>query len=86
MATTQDPASPYADRQAQLLAASLPGATGTRAADPADAAAVIVAAVTGDRPGFRHAAGADAERLLAARAKASDDEWVELVRAFLRET
>ena len=80
-----DPSSPYAERERKLLDASLPGAGGVPAADPSVAAAVIVAAATGERPGFRHAAGADAERILGARANATDDEWVELVRDFLRE-
>ena len=79
-----DPSSPYADREAKLLEASLPGATGAPAADPAVAAAVIVAAATGEREGFRHAAGADAERILDARANATDDEWVDIVRSFLQ--
>ena len=83
-AAGRDPASPYAEREAKLLEASLPGASGTTAGDPASAADVIVAAATGAAPGFRHAAGADAERILGARAGASDDEWVDIVRAFLR--
>jgi NAD(P)-dependent dehydrogenase (short-subunit alcohol dehydrogenase family) len=80
-ATTVDPSSPYADREAKLLAASLPGKDG--AADPAGAADVIVAAATGERPGFRHPAGVDAESILGARARASDDEWLQIVRDFL---
>ncbi|MET0662825.1 MAG: SDR family oxidoreductase [Ilumatobacteraceae bacterium] len=55
------------------------------AADPFVAADVIVAAAYGSRPGFRHPAGSDAEFLLAARAKANDDEWLELVRSFIRQ-
>jgi NAD(P)-dependent dehydrogenase (short-subunit alcohol dehydrogenase family) len=81
-----DPGSPYAEREAKLLEASLPGAGGTTAGDPALAAAVIVGVATGERPGFRHAAGADAERILGARSAATDDEWVDLVRSFLRST
>ena len=80
-----DPSSPYATRERALLEASLPGAGGSAASDPAVAAEVVVAAATGERPGFRHAAGADAERILGARAAAGDDEWVELVRSFLRD-
>ena len=86
LASSRDPSSPYAEREAKLLEASLPGAGGTTAADPALAAAVIVGATTGERAGFRHAAGADAERILAARAASTEDEWVELVRSFLRST
>jgi len=56
------------------------------AADPFVAADVIVAAAYGSRTGFRHAAGSDAEYLLAARANANDEEWLELVRSFIRET
>ena len=55
------------------------------ARDPTVAAEVIVAAADGTRSGFRYPAGSDAEFLLAARAKATDDEWLELVRSFIRE-
>ena len=84
LAATIDPSSPYAERERALLEASMPGAGGTTASDPALAAEVIVAAATGARPGFRHAAGPDAERILGARASATDDEWVDIVRSFLR--
>ncbi|HUP84022.1 MAG TPA: SDR family oxidoreductase, partial [Acidimicrobiales bacterium] len=82
LAASADPTSPYAEREAKMLGASLPAGNGP--ADPADAAAVIVAAARGDRPGFRHVAGADAEAILAARVGAGSDEaWFDLVRAFL---
>ena len=84
LAAAIDPSSPYAAREPALLEASLPGAGGTTASDPALAADVIVAAATGERPGFRHAAGPDADRILGARAGATDDEWVDIVRSFLR--
>jgi NAD(P)-dependent dehydrogenase (short-subunit alcohol dehydrogenase family) len=80
-AARHDPTSPYAEREAALLRASLPGPEG--AADPADAAEVIVAAAKGERSGFRHPAGADAERILGARASMDDDAWLEVVREFL---
>jgi NAD(P)-dependent dehydrogenase (short-subunit alcohol dehydrogenase family) len=72
----------YAEREARFRSRlPEPGA----AADPQVAAEVIVAAATGSRNGFRHEAGSDAEFLLAARANATDDEWLELVRSFMRE-
>jgi NAD(P)-dependent dehydrogenase (short-subunit alcohol dehydrogenase family) len=77
----RDPSSPYAEREAALLRASLPGPGG--APDPAIAADVIVAAAKGERPGFRHPAGADAERILATRAGMDDDAWLQVVRDFL---
>ena len=80
-ASTDDPSSPYLERERKLLAASIPGGDGP--ASPDGAAAVIVAAATGERPGFRHPAGSDAEYLLAARAGATDEEWIDLVRDFL---
>jgi NAD(P)-dependent dehydrogenase (short-subunit alcohol dehydrogenase family) len=76
-----DPSSPYAEREAALLRASVPGPGG--APDPALAADVIVAAARGERPGFRHPAGEDAERILRARASMDDDAWFETVRTFL---
>ena len=88
-ASSRDPSSPYAEREAKLLDVSLPGAAaavgGRSAPDPEIAAAVVVAVATGERPGFRHAAGADAERILAARQGATDDEWIHIVRDLLRD-
>ena len=83
VARSADPSSPYADAMARALGASVPDEGG--AADPAEAAAVIVEVATGARPGFRHVAGVDAEALLAARQRATDDEWVDIVRAYLRD-
>jgi NAD(P)-dependent dehydrogenase (short-subunit alcohol dehydrogenase family) len=80
--TSIDPSSPYAEREAKLLAASLP--TAGNAGDPAVCAEVVVAAATGERTGFRHPAGADAERILAARAAADDEQWHDIVREFVR--
>ena len=80
-AAATDPASPYLEREQKLLAASMPGGDGP--ASPDVAAAVIVAAASGERPGFRHPAGRDAELLLGARAGATDEEWIDLVRDFL---
>ena len=80
-ASTSDPTSPYLERERKLLAASIPGGDGP--ATPEGAAAVIVAAATGERSGFRHPAGRDAEYLLGARARATDEEWIDLVRDFL---
>jgi 3-oxoacyl-[acyl-carrier protein] reductase len=76
-----DPASPYAERETALLRSSMPVAGG--APDPAIAADVIVAAAKGERAGFRHPAGADAERILGARAGMDDDAWLQVVREFL---
>ena len=82
-ASAADPASPYLERERKLLAASIPGGDGP--ASPDAAAEGIVAAAKGERPGFRHPAGSDAEYLLAARARATDEEWIDLVRGFLAE-
>jgi NAD(P)-dependent dehydrogenase (short-subunit alcohol dehydrogenase family) len=70
----------YVGRE-QRLRESLPepGA----AADPFEAAEVIVDAASGRRAGFRHPAGADAESMLHARANVSDDEWLDIVRKFI---
>ena len=74
-----DPNSPYA---AAELASRRSSPNPGEAADPAIAAAVIVEAVNGDRGGFRHAAGQDAELYLQTRAELPDDEWFSLVKAF----
>jgi len=77
-----DPDSPYATSElASRRSSPKPG----EAADPAIAAAVIVEAVNGDRTGFRHAAGQDAQLYLQTRAELPDDEWFALVKAFQAE-
>ena len=81
-ASSADPSSPYLERERKLLEASIPSGEG-KPASPDGAAAVIVAAATGERTGFRHPAGRDAEFLLDARARATDEEWIDLVRDFL---
>lgn len=48
-----------------------------RPAMPADVAAAIADAIESDNPHFRYPVGADAVETLAARAKVSDDEWIE---------
>jgi len=71
--------SPYVDTElATRRSSPRPG----EAADPAIAAAVILAAVRGERAEFRHPAGQDAELYLQTRARLPDEEWFELVEAF----
>ncbi len=47
-----------------------------RPAMPADVAAVIEHAIESDEPRFRYPVGKDAEEMIAARAKVSDEEWI----------
>jgi NAD(P)-dependent dehydrogenase (short-subunit alcohol dehydrogenase family) len=73
-----DLSSPYAGRElASRRSSPGPG----DAASPAIAANVIVAAAHGERPGFRLPAGDDAALYLETRARTTDDEWFELVKA-----
>jgi NAD(P)-dependent dehydrogenase (short-subunit alcohol dehydrogenase family) len=50
----------------------------TRPAMPDDVAEAIAHAIESDKPHFRYPVGHDAEETVAARAKVSDDEWMEL--------
>jgi NAD(P)-dependent dehydrogenase (short-subunit alcohol dehydrogenase family) len=47
-----------------------------RPAMPADVVAAIEHAIESDQPRFRYPVGKDAEEMIAARAKVSDDEWI----------
>ncbi|QFU75135.1 SDR family oxidoreductase [Halioglobus maricola] len=47
-----------------------------RPAMPADVATAIEDAIDSDTPRFRYPVGADAEEMIAARAKVSDEEWI----------
>lgn len=47
-----------------------------RPAMPADVVAAIEHAIESDEPRFRYPVGKDAEEMIAARAKVSDDEWI----------
>lgn len=49
-----------------------------RPAMPADVAEAIAHAIESDKPHFRYPVGPDAVESLAARAKVTDDEWIEL--------
>jgi len=49
-----------------------------RPAMPADVAEAIAHAIESDKPHFRYPVGPDAIETIAARAKVSDDEWIEL--------
>ena len=44
---------------------------------PADVAGAIEHAIESDKPHFRYPVGPDAEETIAARAKVSDDEWMQ---------
>ena len=48
-----------------------------RPAMPTDVASAIAHAIESDKPHFRYPVGPDAEETIAARAKVSDDEWLE---------
>ncbi|MCB1687288.1 MAG: SDR family NAD(P)-dependent oxidoreductase, partial [Halioglobus sp.] len=48
-----------------------------RPAMPTDVAGAIEHAIESDKPHFRYPVGPDAEETIAARAKVSDDEWLE---------
>lgn len=48
----------------------------TRPALPADVAAVIEHAIESDAPRFRYPVGKDAQEMIAARARVSDEEWI----------
>ena len=48
-----------------------------RPAMPTDVASAIEHAIESDKPHFRYPVGPDAEETVAARAKISDDEWLE---------
>mgnify|MGYP003667260359 CR=1 FL=1 len=48
-----------------------------RPAMPADVAGAIEHAIESDKPHFRYPVGPDAEETIAARAKVSDDEWMQ---------
>ena len=48
-----------------------------RPAMPTDVAGAIEHAIESDKPHFRYPVGPDAEETIAARAKVSDDEWIE---------
>ena len=50
---------------------------GLRPAMPADVAGAIEHAIESDKPHFRYPVGPDAEETIAARAKVSDDEWMQ---------
>jgi NAD(P)-dependent dehydrogenase (short-subunit alcohol dehydrogenase family) len=47
-----------------------------RPAIPADVVAAIEHAIESDQPHFRYPVGKDAEEMIAARARVSDDEWI----------
>jgi len=49
-----------------------------RPAMPEDVAKAIAHAIESDKPHFRYPVGPDAEELVAARAKVSDDEWMRI--------
>lgn len=49
-----------------------------RPAMPADVANAIEHAIESDEPHFRYPVGPDAEEMIAARAKVSDDEWIRI--------
>ncbi|MFK7977254.1 MAG: SDR family oxidoreductase [Halioglobus sp.] len=49
-----------------------------RPAMPADVAEAIADAIESDKPHFRYPVGPDAVETIAARAKVTDDEWIEL--------
>ncbi len=49
-----------------------------RPAMPEDVAAVIEHAIESDEPRFRYPVGKDAEEMIAARAKVSDEEWIQV--------
>ena len=49
-----------------------------RPAMPADVAVAIEHAIESDQPRFRYPVGKDAEEMLAARAKVSDEEWIKV--------
>lgn len=49
-----------------------------RPAMPADVAEAIAHAIESDKPHFRYPVGPDAVETIAARAKVTDDEWIEL--------
>lgn len=48
-----------------------------RPAMPTDVAGAIAHAIESDKPHFRYPVGPDAEETVAARAKVTDDEWIE---------
>jgi NAD(P)-dependent dehydrogenase (short-subunit alcohol dehydrogenase family) len=48
-----------------------------RPAMPTDVAGAIEHAIESDKPHFRYPVGPDAEETIAARAKVTDDEWIE---------
>jgi NAD(P)-dependent dehydrogenase (short-subunit alcohol dehydrogenase family) len=50
----------------------------TRPAMPEDVAEVIEQAIESDEPRFRYPVGKDAQEMLAARAKVSDEEWIRI--------
>lgn len=49
-----------------------------RPAMPADVVAAIEHAIESDEPRFRYPVGKDAEEMIAARAKVSDEEWIRI--------
>jgi NAD(P)-dependent dehydrogenase (short-subunit alcohol dehydrogenase family) len=68
--------SPYLAREEAMLAPPTESGVG---GDPRVVAGVIVDAVTAARPGFRHVAGRDAQRLLDLRAARTDEQGIEFV-------
>ena len=78
-----DPASPYFDHVRRLLL--LYQKQMPRAAQPADAAAVIYEAATTKQPRLRWLVGDDAKLLVAGRQRMSDEEYVAGGRAMSEE-
>lgn len=74
-----DPDSPYAGQVRQVLAAF--AARGGAASTPEQIAAVIYAAATDGTAQLRYVAGADAERLLAAKAQMPEAEFLAMMQA-----
>jgi NAD(P)-dependent dehydrogenase (short-subunit alcohol dehydrogenase family) len=52
----------------------------SRPAMPEDVALAIADAIESDQPHFRYPVGPDAEETIAARARVTDDEWIEINR------